>query len=87
MAISAVFNMVSTAGPCCSMPLPWTQAPAAPSLRRVESTSRQSALSKLAATVDLEGAALGLQMAISVVVVLFLLLFPFDSHTNPALSN
>ena len=56
------------------MPLPWTQAPAAPSLRRVESTSRQSALSKLAATVDLEGAALGLQMAISVVVVLFLAL-------------
>jgi hypothetical protein len=40
----------------------------------VESTSRQSALSKLAATVDLEGAALGLQMAISVVVVLFLAL-------------
>ena len=56
------------------MPLPWTQARAAPSLRRVESTSRQSALSRLVATVDLDGAVLGLQMAISVVVVLFLAL-------------
>lgn len=56
------------------MPLPWTQARATPSLPRVESTSRQSALSRLAAAVDLEGALLGLQMAISVVVVLFLAL-------------
>ncbi len=56
------------------MSLPWTQARAAFSLRRVESTSRQSALSRLAAGVDLDGAVLGLQMAISVVVVLFLAL-------------
>lgn len=56
------------------MPLPWTQARGTRSLRRVESTSRPGALSKLAAAVDLEGAALGVQMAISVVVVLFLAL-------------
>lgn len=56
------------------MPLPWTQARPAPSLRRVQSISRQSALSRLATTVDLDGVVLGLQMAVSVVVVLFLAL-------------
>jgi len=56
------------------MSLPWTQARRTRSLRRVESTSRPGALSRLAAAVDLEGAALGVQMAISVVVVLFLAL-------------